>query len=65
MKLLTFAQLKATRGHPFSRRHTERLILEGKFPAPIKAGEHRVAWIEAEVDDHYERLAAQRAPVVV
>lgn len=62
MKLLTFAALKATKGHPFTRRHTERLVKEGKFPSPIKAGVRRVAWIEAEVDEHNARLAAERAP---
>jgi predicted DNA-binding transcriptional regulator AlpA len=62
MKLLTFSALQA-RGHPFTRRHTERLVKEGKFPQPINAGEHRIAWIEEEIDQHYARLAAQRAPI--
>jgi prophage regulatory protein len=62
MRLLTFAALQE-RGHPFTRRRTEQLVKEGKFPQPLKAGEHRIAWIEEEVDEHYARLAALRTPV--
>jgi prophage regulatory protein len=61
MRLLTFKRLQE-KGHPYTRRHTERLVREQKFPAPLKVGEHRIAWIEEEVDEHYARLAAQRAP---
>ena len=61
MRLLTFSALQR-KGHPFSRRHTERLVKEGKFPRPINAGEHRIAWIEEEIDAHYARLAAERLP---
>jgi prophage regulatory protein len=62
MKLLTFAALKATKGHPYTRRHTDRLVKQGKFPAPINVGENKRAWIEEEIDQHHARLAAQRAP---
>jgi predicted DNA-binding transcriptional regulator AlpA len=51
MRLLDWKALKA-RGHVFTRRHTERLVKEGKFPAPIRVGENRIAWIEEEVDAH-------------
>ena len=30
--------------------HVRRLIKAGKFPAPIRLGENRVAWIESEID---------------
>jgi predicted DNA-binding transcriptional regulator AlpA len=62
MKLITFAGLQA-QGHPYTRRHTERLIGEGKFPAPLKLGEGRngrIAWDETEIVAHYARLAAAR-----
>jgi prophage regulatory protein len=62
MRLLDFPALKLRKGHPFSRRHTDRLVKAGRFPAPIDAGENRRAWVEQEVDEHYERLAAQRTP---
>ena len=59
MRLLSWRALK-DRGHVFTRRHTERLVKCGKFPAPIKVGENRIALIEEEVDAHNARLAAQR-----
>jgi prophage regulatory protein len=59
--MVTFKGLKA-KGHPFTRRHTERLVKEGKFPAPVQVGENRIAWFEDEVDAHYARLAAERSP---
>ncbi len=60
MRLLTFSALGREKGHPYTRRHTERLVKAGKFPAPIQVGENRIAWIEEEIDAHYERLIAQR-----
>jgi prophage regulatory protein len=63
MRVLDFPALKLRKGHPFSRRHTDRLVKAGLFPAPIDAGVNRRVWIEEEIDQHYERLAAQRAPV--
>lgn len=62
MKLLTFKCLQEKKGHPYTRRHTGRLVKEKKFPAPLHLSDHRIAWIEEEVDEHYARLAAQRAP---
>ena len=32
-----------------SRSHLHRLAREGKFPKPIKIGENRSAWLEADV----------------
>jgi predicted DNA-binding transcriptional regulator AlpA len=63
MRFLTFDELKPTYGHPWTRRHTERLVKEGKFPAPVKLGEGpggRVAWVDEELDAHYARLAKSR-----
>ncbi|MBT5001213.1 MAG: AlpA family phage regulatory protein [Tateyamaria sp.] len=34
-----------------SRSHLHRLAREGKFPKPIKIGENRSAWLEADVQD--------------
>ncbi len=65
MKLITFSGLE-DKGFPYTRRHTERLVAEGKFPTPIKLGEGRngrIAWIESEIDEHYAKLAAQRKQV--
>ena len=37
-----------------------RLIEEGKFPKPIRIIPHRVAWIEAEVDEREEQRRKER-----
>ena len=60
MRLLTFRELRAEKGHPYSRRHTERLIALGKFPRPIKLGDGRagrIAWDETVYDGY---VAAKR-----
>lgn len=62
IRLLTFSQLKTHRRHPYSRVHTGRLVRAGLFPAPIQVGPGRIAWIESEIDAHYESLAAARLP---
>ena len=45
-----------------NRAPLERLVKDGKFPAPVQVGENRIAWFEDEVDAHYARLAAERSP---
>ena len=37
-----------------------RLIRDGKFPAPIRLGENRVAWIETEIDEWLEGKRQER-----
>lgn len=60
MKLLSFKQLETEKGIPFSRVHIGRLVKAGKFPAPIFVGEHRIAWLEPEIDDLIAERAALR-----
>jgi prophage regulatory protein len=59
MVLLTFADLKR-RGHPYTREHTRRLVLAGKFPEPIRYSTKRIAWLESEINDFNSRLIAER-----
>jgi prophage regulatory protein len=40
--------------------HIRRLIRDGKFPAPVRLGENRVAWIESEINDWLESKRQQR-----
>ena len=35
----------------YSRRHLDRLIRKGSFPAPLQLGPKKIGWIEAEVMD--------------
>lgn len=45
---------------PFSRGHVYRLIHDGKFPAPIKLGDRRVAWLKHEVESWIAARIAER-----
>jgi prophage regulatory protein len=40
--------------------HVRRLIKAGKFPAPIRLGENRVAWIETEINEWLETKRMER-----
>jgi prophage regulatory protein len=65
VRLITFRELRLQKGYPYSRRHTERLVKAGLFPAPVHLGGRRVAWIEDEVDDWIAERAAERKPLDV
>jgi prophage regulatory protein len=60
MKLLSIAELSPAKGVPYSRSHLWRLIRAGKFPKPIRLGENRVAFPEAEIDKWIESKVAER-----
>jgi len=61
-KLLTFHELQSVKGIPFTRRHIDRLEDNGDFPVRVAIRQHRVAWVESEIDAHLaERLAARPA----
>jgi predicted DNA-binding transcriptional regulator AlpA len=36
-------------GAKFSRVHTNRLVVEGTYPAPIQLSKYRIAWWESEI----------------
>jgi prophage regulatory protein len=59
MKLLNHESLKA-KGITYSRVQLWRLVRAGKFPAPIKVGENRNAWVESEIDTWIEKRIAER-----
>jgi predicted DNA-binding transcriptional regulator AlpA len=60
MRLLTFVELQRQKGIPYCRDHLRRLVKAGQFPQPIELGARRIAWAEDEVDEHLEKLVAQR-----
>lgn len=60
--LIRFPELKTRFGISYSRVHLARLIKAGRFPAPVRVGDNRRAWLEHEVVEHLNRLAAQRDP---
>jgi predicted DNA-binding transcriptional regulator AlpA len=61
-KLIQFAELKSVKGIPFTRRHIARLEDNGEFPVRVKIGQHRVGWVETEIDAHVLELMAARPP---
>jgi prophage regulatory protein len=58
-KFLTEKEIKA-RGYNWSRAQRDRLIKDGKFPAPIRLSERKPVWIEAELDAWEDSLVAER-----
>jgi prophage regulatory protein len=61
MKVLTFSELQRIKGIPYCRDHLRRKVNAGEFPKPIELGDHRIAWIEEEVDAYLEALVAKRS----
>lgn len=59
MKLLDYDALKA-KGVTYSKVHLWRLIRVGKFPAPIKLGGARNAWVESEIDQFIQQCVTER-----
>jgi prophage regulatory protein len=60
VKLLWYRDLKATRGINFSRRYLYTLEKQNKFPRRVPVGDHRVAWVESEIDDFLAGKLAAR-----
>jgi prophage regulatory protein len=58
LRLLSFAVLR-DRGIAYSW----RLFHVGKFPAPVKLGPSRSAWVDAEIDAWIEARIAERSGV--
>jgi predicted DNA-binding transcriptional regulator AlpA len=54
-RLLSFKDLKLTRGIIHGRVHIRKLVAAGKFPAPIRTGERSLAWFEDEIDAYLVR----------
>lgn len=59
MRVLSYADLKS-KGIPFSKVWIRKLVLDGKFPKPIRLGENRNGFIEAEVEKWLKARANER-----
>src|SRR6516164_9322011 len=66
LRLLTFKELKALKGVPYSRTQIRRLEHAGTFPMHVTLGDGDgayIAWVEAEIDDYIvEKMRARPAP---
>jgi prophage regulatory protein len=60
MRLVRFHELATVHDIPFTRVHINRLIKAGQFPAPVRLGEHTIAWINDEIIAWKERARAER-----
>jgi hypothetical protein len=61
---LTFPDLKTTKGWPYSRQHTHKLVKAGRFPAPDKLYEGGLlnVWDEDMIDAHLAALTDRETP---
>ena len=51
--LLSFTDLRAL-GFRWSRKHVRHLVVEGKFPAPLKLGENTAVWRSEDIANFIE-----------
>jgi predicted DNA-binding transcriptional regulator AlpA len=61
VKFLTFEELKAVKGIPYTRRHIRNLTITGEFPEPVTLGESRICWVESEIDEWMAKKESARA----
>src|SRR6266404_2921678 len=52
--------LGTEKGISHCRDHVRRLVKVGKFPAPIQLSDHKIAWLEAEIDAMIAARAEER-----
>jgi prophage regulatory protein len=57
--LLSREDLKA-RGISYSRAQLYRKVKDKTFPAPVRLGENKVAWVSSEIDAWIEAIVAAR-----
>jgi prophage regulatory protein len=67
MRIITFKDLKALKGIPFSREHLRRLEAAGKLPKRIRLteGGDYYGYVEKEIDEYLAVRAAARDGVEV
>jgi prophage regulatory protein len=63
-RFVTFPDLKARYGVPFSRVHLYRLERAGQFPGRVKLAARSVAWLESEISNWLMERQAARPGVI-
>lgn len=58
-RLLSYEELRQL-GIPYSKVQLWRMAKEGTFPAPVKLGHSRRAWVEEEVNEWMVKLIQNR-----
>jgi predicted DNA-binding transcriptional regulator AlpA len=62
-RLLTYPELKAKKGVPYTRQHLGRLEAAGLFPRRVQYGPNRVGWWESEIDERDRNLPRGTLPI--
>jgi prophage regulatory protein len=60
MKLISYNELGPQKGIRYSREHLRRLVKMRKFPAPMRLSDHKIAWIDSEIDEYVRDKADSR-----
>jgi prophage regulatory protein len=60
VRLISYSQLRAEKGIPFSRPWIDHLIEQGKFPRKVRISPNRRGWLESEIDGYLADCAAER-----
>jgi prophage regulatory protein len=50
MKVLSYEDLGAAKGIPFTRQWIHKLVKAGRFPKPVRLGENTTGFVESEID---------------
>lgn len=61
-RFVSYPELKARYGLPWSRQHVDRMIKAGKFPGKFQLTEHRVGWWSDHIESWLETRVA-KSPV--
>lgn len=59
-RMLSFSELKTSKGIRWTRQHVNRQVRDQKFPKPIHLGDQTVAWVESEIDAWLDERIAER-----
>jgi prophage regulatory protein len=62
-RLLSYPELKSSKGISYTRQHLARMEKAGQFPRRVQVGPNRVAWWEDEVDEHNHNLPRGPLPL--
>jgi predicted DNA-binding transcriptional regulator AlpA len=61
VKLIDFKNLAPLKGINYSRDHLRRKWKAGEFPKPIRVSEHRIGWLESDIDQWLADKANHRS----
>jgi predicted DNA-binding transcriptional regulator AlpA len=60
IRIVTLDDLKSLKGVSYSRSWLWKLEQRGQWPKRVRLSPKRYGWVEAEIDEHLQKLAAAR-----